>query len=220
MYTNERDGGNMSKKINKVIINPESIDIISVENGVNNVTQISLEPQDNEIQDIFEQHNLNTITNYPFDTKIIRALAENDEQLRDYLEICKFANSSNKKIDILNDFPQIEYDFMQLKKSSIEPLKQLQMYREAKTTQQTFKKYKGQVFLKIGILDNGYYVIQDLLQNRKKNVQSLNPAEFTQRRNLREELRNPKLTARTNEVAKEYAHIITKTSAEKQEKVH
>lgn len=220
MYTNERDGGNMSKKINKVIITPESIDIISIANGVNSVTQLGLEPQDNEIQSIFELYNLNAITNYPFDTKIVRALAENEEQLRDYLEACKFANISNKKMEISKNIPQIEYDFLQLKRSSIEPLQQLQMYREAKTTQQTFKKYKGQVFLKIGILDNGYYVIQDLLQNRKKNVQSLNPAEFTQRRNLREELRNPKLTARTNEVAKEYAHIITKTSAEKQEKVH
>lgn len=220
MYTNERDGGNMSKKINKVIITPESIDIISIANGVSSVTQLGLEPQDNEIQSIFELYNLNAITNYPFDTKIVRALAENEEQLRDYLEACKFANISNKKMEISKNIPQIEYDFLQLKRSSIEPLQQLQMYREAKTTQQTFKKYKGQVFLKIGILDNGYYVIQDLLQNRKKNVQSLNPAEFTQRRNLREELRNPKLTARTNEVAKEYAHIITKTSAEKQEKVH
>ena len=42
----------MSKTVEKVVINPESIDVISVLNGVNSVTQLNLEVEDNEIQEI------------------------------------------------------------------------------------------------------------------------------------------------------------------------
>lgn len=205
----------MSKKINKIVINPESIDIVSEENGVNNVTQISLEPQDNEVQTIFEKYNLNSITNYPFDTKIVRALAENEEQLRDYLEVCKFASRTDKKIEFPDSIPQIEYDFTGLKSSQLDLPKQLQMYKEAKRTQQTFKKCKGKVDFRIGIFDNGYYAIQDLLQNRRKTTQALQSAETKQKPSLRETLRDPNLTVKTNEVAKEYAQMLTGKPQEK-----
>ena len=77
----------MSKTVEKVVINPESIDVISVLNGVNSVTQLNLEVEDNEIQEIYDRYNLSGITNYPFDMRIVRALAENEEQLRDYVKM-------------------------------------------------------------------------------------------------------------------------------------
>ena len=85
----------MSKTVEKVVINPESIDVISTLDGVNSITQLNLEPEDNEVQKIYEKYNLSSITNYPFDMKIVRALSENEEQLRSYLELCKSANNTN-----------------------------------------------------------------------------------------------------------------------------
>ncbi len=42
----------MSKTVEKVVINPESIDVISTLDGVNSVTQLNLEPEDNEVHEI------------------------------------------------------------------------------------------------------------------------------------------------------------------------
>ena len=76
----------MDKTVERIVINTDSIDIASVTNGVNSVTQVSLEQSEQEVREIFERYNLSDITNYPFDTKIVRALADNREQLMTYLE--------------------------------------------------------------------------------------------------------------------------------------
>ena len=59
MLTKEWDGGNMGKTVEKIVINTESIDIVSVENGVNSIVQLGLEAQEDSIKDIFEKYNLN-----------------------------------------------------------------------------------------------------------------------------------------------------------------
>lgn len=132
----------MSKTVEKVVINPESIDVISTLDGVNSITQLNLEPEDNEVQKIYEKYNLSSITNYPFDMKIVRALSENEEQLRSYLELCKSANNTNKKIELPPNIPAVEYDFRTLKKSDLSLSEQVEMYKNAKETRKNIKTRK------------------------------------------------------------------------------
>lgn len=135
----------MSKTVEKVVINPESIDVISTSNGINSITQLNLEPEDNEVQKIHEKYNLSSITNYPFDMKIVRALSENEEQLRNYLELCKSANNTNKKIELPPNTPEIEYDLRNLKKSDLSLVQQVEMYKSAKETRKNFKTSKRKI---------------------------------------------------------------------------
>ena len=175
----------MSKTVEKVVINPESIDVISTLDGVNSITQLNLEPEDNEVQKIYEKYNLSSITNYPFDMKIVRALSENEEQLRSYLELCKSANNTNKKIEHPPNIPAVEYDFRTLK-----------ILRQA----------RGKTELKMSLIDKGYYTIQEFLADKnRKQTQALTTGEIAPKRSIREELRDESLTEKTNQVAQEYA---------------
>ena len=117
MFTKERDGGNMMKKIEKIIISPEGIDVISNINGVNNVTQINLNGSPEEIQEILEKHKIIDVLHYEFDEKILRALAIDDagEQLKDYLELCRQVSYGGKKLEIAQNMPEIEYDLRGLR---------------------------------------------------------------------------------------------------------
>ena len=96
MFTKEWDGGNMNKTVEKIVVSEEGIEVISMSEGVKSITQLSLEPEENELQNILERYNLSIINNYSFDINIVRALAESEEQLRNYLETCKKLNSLNK----------------------------------------------------------------------------------------------------------------------------
>ena len=175
-------------------------------NGVKNITQLGLEPQGNEEQDLFQKYNLSGITNYPFDMKIVRALAENDGQLREYLEVCRKVHNTKEKIEFPDSIPDIFYDLKQLKASTIEPAMQLKLYKDAKQSLATFKGAKGKVQFSMGILDRAYYSIQEFLQSRNhKYPQALNAGISDSIRNFREELRNSEYTEKTNEVSKEYA---------------
>lgn len=117
MLANKRDGGKMSKTIEKIIISPEGIDVISNINGISEITQISLNEDFSVVKAILEKHNLSDIINYEFDEKIVRALAvdERGEQLRDYLEICKQLNNGNKRIKLVENMPEIEYNLRSLR---------------------------------------------------------------------------------------------------------
>lgn len=138
----------MSKTVEKVVINSESINVISTSNGVNSITQLNLEPEDNEVQAIHEKYNLSNIINYPFDMKIVRALSENEEQLRNYLELCKNANNTNKRIELPPNTPEIEYDLRNLKKSDLSLLQQVEMYKTAKETRKSTKTSKRKIRIK------------------------------------------------------------------------
>lgn len=196
----------MGKKVEQVIINTDGVDVVSVINGVKNITQLGLEPQGNEEQDLFQKYNLSGITNYPFDMKIVRALAENDGQLREYLEVCRKVHNTKEKIEFPDSIPDIFYDLKQLKASTIEPAMQLKLYKDAKQSLETFKGAKGKVQFSMGVLDRAYYSIQEILQRKNhKYPQALNAGISDSIRNFREELRNSEYTEKTNEVSKEYA---------------
>lgn len=202
----------MSKTVEKIVINTEGIDVISNINGVNNVTQLSLSPQENEAKEIFEKYNLNSLTNYPFDMKIVRALETNEEQLKDYLETCRRANYSKGKTEIPSTIPKIEYDLRTLKDSfeeiedtTLRKNQQLEMYNDARNTQNTFKNAKGRVILRMGVLDKGYFAVQEFLNSRdKKQMPTLMAGKTEPSQSLREKLYNPTLTEKTNKVSKEY----------------
>ncbi len=211
----------MSKTVEKVVINPESIDVIYNLDGVNSVTQISLEPEDNEVQGIHEKYNLSSITNYPYDMKIVRALSENEEQLRSYLELCKNANNTNKKIELPPNTPEVEYDLRNLKKSDLSLSEQVAMYKSAKETGKILKQARGKSDLKMSLIDKGYYTIQEFLADKnRKQTQALTTGEIASRRSIREALRDEALTEKTNQVAQEYAmqkHVETKQNEEERE---
>ena len=107
----------MGKRIEKIIINPEGIDVISNIDGVKCVTQLSLNETPEEIKAIFERYNISDIMNYEFDEKIVRALAIDEEgsQLIDYLEICRQVSYGAKKLAIAANMPEIEYDLRGLR---------------------------------------------------------------------------------------------------------
>lgn len=207
----------MSKTVEKIVINSESIDVISVLDGVNNVTQLNLEPQENEMQDIFLKHNVNTIINYPFDMRIVRGLAENEEQLKDYLEICRRSLHSKGKRDIPSSIPKIEYDLRDLKESDLTLPQKIEMFKKAKETQSTLGHMAE---LKIGILDRGYFTIQEFLQDKnKKQVQALNSGMIGNRSDLRKELYKPEYTEKTNAISQEYASQEGKQAEQQVEEV-
>lgn len=196
----------MSKTVEKVVINPESIDVISTLDGVNSVTQLNLEPEDNEVHEIHEKYNLSNITNYPYDMKIVRALSENEEQLRNYLELCKNANNTNKRIELPPNTPEVEYDLRNLKKSDLSLNEQVALYKSAKETGKILKQARGKSDLKMSLIDRGYYTIQEFLTDKNiKQTKTLTTGEITPRRSIREELRDETLTEKTNQVAQEYA---------------
>lgn len=196
----------MSKTVEKVVINPESIDVISSLDGVNSVTQLNLEPEDNEVHGIHEKYNLSSITNYPYDMKIVRALSENEEQLRSYLELCKNANNTNRRIELPPNTPEVEYDLRNLKKSDLSLSEQVAMYKSAKETGKVLKQARGKSDLKMSLIDRGYYTIQEFLADKnRKQTQALTTGEIAPRRSIREELRDEALTEKTNQVAQEYA---------------
>lgn len=196
----------MSKTVEKVVINPESIDVISSLDGVNSVTQLNLEPEDNEVHGIHEKYNLSSITNYPYDMKIVRALSENEEQLRSYLELCKNANNTNKRIELPPNTPEVEYDLRNLKKSDLSLSEQVAMYKSAKETGKVLKQARGKSDLKMSLIDRGYYTIQEFLADKnRKQTQALTTGEIAPKRSIREELRDESLTEKTNQVAQEYA---------------
>ena len=211
----------MSKTVEKVVINPESIDVISTLDGVNSVTQLNLEPEDNEVHEIHEKYNLSNITNYPYDMKIVRALSENEEQLRNYLELCKNANNTNKRIELPPNTPEVEYDLKNLKKSDLSLSEQVAMYKSAKETGKVLKQARGKSDLKMSLIDRGYYTIQEFLADKnKKQTQALTTGEITPRRSIREELRDETLTEKTNQVAQEYAkqaHVDIRQNEEERE---
>jgi len=117
MFTKERDGGSMEKRIEKIVISPEGIDVISNINGVKSVTKLNLNESTEEIKNIIERYNISDIMNYEFDEKIVRALAtdEEGEQLRDYLEICRQVSYGGRKLAIAKNMPEIEYDLRGLR---------------------------------------------------------------------------------------------------------
>ena len=196
----------MSKTVEKVVINPESIDVISTLDGVNSITQLNLEPEDNEVQKIYEKYNLSSITNYPFDMKIVRALSENEEQLRSYLELCKNANNTNKRIELPPNTPEVEYDLRNSKRSDLSLREQVAMYKSAKETGKVLKQARGKSDLKMSLIDRGYYTIQEFLADKnRKQTQALTTGEIAPKRSIREELRDESLTEKTNQVAQEYA---------------
>lgn len=196
----------MQKKVEKIVINLESIDVIAIADGVNSVTQLNLNTQENEISSIFEKYNLSDLTNYPFDINIVRALEGNKEQLIDYLQVCRRANYSREKVERPENFPEIEYDLRELKKSEMPTVQKLEIYKQAKATQNELKKARTNVEIKMSILDKGYFAIQELLQNRNKNqVQALSSGQI-QRRSIREELYDKEYEEATNRVSRDFAN--------------
>ena len=203
----------MDKTVKNIVISPEGIDIISVSNGVSNVTQISLEPEAEETKEILEKYSLSDLKFYPVDMNIVRGLADSQEQLIDYLETTRRLSNSKQKVDIPESMPKVTYDLKELKNSfeqigdeNLRKSKQMALYNQAKQTQSLFKGTKIVAF-KMGTIDRGYFAVQTLLQNRNKGneIKALNPGIVESSRNLRRELYNPEYTAKTNEAAREFS---------------
>lgn len=203
----------MEKTIKQIIVDTEAINVITEVDGIRRITQLNLEAEKGEIEEIFKIHNLNSVTIYPYDIKIVRALVDNEEQLKDYMETCRKAHYSEESVEVPDTIPEIKYEFKDLKRSFIETenkeirrIKQVEMYNIAKTTQNMFRGAKGRVVLEIGILDKGYFAVQELLQARnREQVRALNPGKAELRKSLREELYTPGYARKVVQLSKTYA---------------
>ena len=173
--------------VKEIVIDSGGIDVISISsNGIKNIQQINLESQDNEISSIYDKYNLNLIINYVVDPKIVRALADNKEQLIDYLDTCREADNSRQKVEVPDDIPQITYNFTDIKDGFFKDIddkqlrrsKQLDIYKLAKKMQDFFRR-KVDIIMKW--MDKAYYTIQDFLQREQKPVLALNPGTENRR---------------------------------------
>ena len=167
----------MEKTVEKIIINTEGIDVILSTNGISNVRQLSLEPQDHEVEEIFKRYNLATGVIYHYDEKIIRALEENKDQLADYLEACRRASYPAKRVDLPESLPEIVYDlrglkdsFQNIENSQLRKIKQVQLYNKAR---EVYNMLRDKTTFRMGILDRAYFSVQELLQNRNNNIEVL-----------------------------------------------
>ena len=154
------------KKIQKILIYEDEISVFSKVDGINSVTQLNSEPEENEIENIFEKYNLSDLIHYPFDLKIVRALTENEEQMKDYLETCRRAKFSNGKAAVPETIPQITYDLRKLKSNDMDIQKKVEIYKQAKETKEFFRSAKKKVTIQMGIIDKAYMEIQILLNSK------------------------------------------------------
>ena len=208
--------------IKEIVINSESVDVISIsdENGIKNIYQLDLEPPENEISNIFIKNNISEIINYPFDAKIVQALADNGEQLKDYLDTCRKAHYSNDRVEIPQDIPDITYDFKELRDSfkdiddeNLRINKQLQLYRQAKQMKEILR---GKVNLELGLVSRAYYTIQDLLHRNEQKVLALNAPTVNRENKWRVE---PEVIEATNEISNQYVNNKTEERQNEEEKV-
>lgn len=168
MSTKEQCGGKMDETVEKIVINAENIEVITRAEGGSGISLLSLEAQEERTQEIFDRYNLNSVMNYPYDINILRALYNNEEQLREYLDACRKANASKKRIELGEVIPDIEYDLVGLKNSELDTSRQLEMYRKAKETCRMLGSKK--VKLKMSVIDRAYYTVQKLLQSKNQKA--------------------------------------------------
>lgn len=217
----------MNKTVESIVIKTDGIEVLSLSEGVSNITQLNLDAEPDEINEIFIKNNINNVIIYPYDTNIMRALAENENQLKDYLATCRNAHYSNGKVNVPDTIPNIEYDlrglknaFLEISEENLRKDKQIKMYNKAKETMNTFSGTKGKVKLNMGVFDKGYFAVQALLQNKNNKVLALNPGiTGEQRTNLREALYNPELTEKTNAVSRENQAAEISKDKEKEEEI-
>ena len=208
--------------IREIVINSESVDVIAEtdSNSIKNIYQLDLEPNENEISNIFIKNNISEIINYPIDSKIVQALADNGEQLKDYLDTCRKAHYSNGRVDIPQDIPYITYDFKDLRESfkdiddeNLRINKQLQLYKQAKEMKEILR---GKVNLDIGWVSRAYYAIQDLLHRNEQNVLALNAP--TVKRESKWKVA-PEIIEATNEISNQYVNSKIEEKQNEEEKV-
>ena len=191
--------------VKEIVINVEYVDSVSYPNGIQHIDRDNVEPQNDEISEIFEKYNLNEIINYEFDPKIVRALKNDREQLVNYLETCRRADNSKHRVDIPEDTPHIIYNlkgirnmFANIDDKELRKNKQLEIYIQAKKMQEVFRK---KVDLHLNLIDKAYFTIQEFLQRKQKPVLALNPA--TENRRNKWEV-GEDIKEATNEVSKQF----------------
>lgn len=217
MFTKERDGGKMSKAVKIININAEKIyvyeDKIKHVDVLDSEKQLNTESNIDEESKILDKYDLDN-ANYEFDMKIARALTKDEEQLRSYLETCRRAQYSKGKVQVPDNIPEIEYDLTELKDAfsdiedeDLRKYKQIEMYKKAKRTHDTLK---GNVKIKISVLDKAYFTLQEFLQGRDKKQLAISEGqrqEHTEQKqaNRRNKWYAPEYTAKTNEVSRTFA---------------
>ena len=175
----------MENKVEEVIVNPEDIDVIGEANGVMWVKEVSTYTQDINLNDILNRYNIDNTGDYPIDPNVVVALEDEGTQLASYLRTCqKLYGSKNAKIskEEVENIPTIVYEYNDLPNSFKDEEddkerrgKQLESYRIAKTMVNLFKSLKNKVILRMGILKQAYYNIQDLLNKNQNSILALNP---------------------------------------------
>lgn len=217
MFTKERDGGNMSKAVKIININAEKIyvyeDKIKHVDVLDSEKQLDTEGKIDEESKILDKYDLDNV-NYEFDMKIARALTKDEEQLRSYLETCRRAQYSKGKVKVPDNIPEIEYDLTELKDAfsdieneDVRKYKQIEMYKQAKRTQDTLK---GNVKIKMSVLDKAYFTLQEFLQSRDKKQLAIGEGQrqaHTEQKqaNRRNKWSAPEYTEKTNKVSREFA---------------
>lgn len=175
---------------NKITIYPDKV-------------KVSLQGIDSEfdIKDISEEDlelidNLSDEAKDNVDFSIVKALKSDRELLDNYLNMCELYNYKDKEInspefkeiienfEITEDFPQIEYNFKDLRKdSNLSIEEKLSKYKQAKETKKMFKKMgvADKINIKASFLDKMYFEMKQFSQTLKAKIalpEATEPEEF------------------------------------------
>ena len=153
----------------------EHITIAMVENGMTVNTQKVKELLKKAPKEI-KHKLLDTIKNgIRIDGKLALGLINNEEQLNKYLEICEKyddlsltgSENASARAELAEYLPKIEYSLKDLRKSKIDILRKLRIYRTAKFTKKLYKEFgKGKdAKIKMSLIDKIYFGIANIIHN-------------------------------------------------------
>ena len=163
--------------ITKVLIGPSEVEL-TTNNGNKKINIVNMSEEDKKRMNNLSKETLSKLeyiekNGITVEPGMIRALLSNEKNFNDYLDACiSFYDKNNKKAETQvnnveyvapEDFPEIEYDFRNLRKSDeLTEEEKMEAYIQAKETIKMLKQTmpNRKVRMKISILDKIYFEIK------------------------------------------------------------
>ena len=219
---------NSRNKKNEEIQPIEQITIAMVEDGMTVNTQKVKELLKKAPKET-KRKLLDTIKNgIRIDGKLALGLINNEEQLNKYLEICEKYDdlsltgpeNASVRAELAEYLPKIEYSLKDLRKSKIDILRKLRIYRTAKFTKKMYKEFgkEKDAKIKMSLIDKIYFGIANIIHNDEDIFQpSENPVIEQQENNQNDLTDNTsEQEKRTKFIQRIVAKIIQKQDAGEQ----
>lgn len=187
--------------ITKVLIGPSEVEL-TTNNGNKKINIVNMSEEDKKRMNNLSKETLSKLeyiekNGITVEPGMIRALLSNEKNFNDYLDACiSFYDKNNKKAETQvnnveyvapEDFPEIEYDFRNLRKSDeLTEEEKMEAYIQAKETIKMLKQTmpNRKVRMKISILDKIYFEIKRKLAQGRNTQKQLNAGHSTLEKDL------------------------------------